>query len=107
MLAQPGHPLLPTPCSPSPGLGERPGTSPGAGVPQPCSPASTMHARWRLRLSKNSPCSLPPYKKTSRVGCLPPTRSSGAEEGGGANTQVQPTLPGGVAQGTVKKGPPP
>lgn len=72
VLAQPGHPWL-TPCSPLPGLGEGPGASLGAGVPQPCSPASTAHAGWRLRLSRNSPCSFPPpYKKQAVWGVCPP-----------------------------------
>lgn len=69
------HPLLPI-------AGAGPGAAQGAGVPQPCSPVSTVHAGWRLRPSRNSPCSLPPLQKTSYVGHLPPTWLSGAEGGG-------------------------
>lgn len=60
------HPLLPI-------AGAGPGAAQGASVPQPCSPVSTVHAGWRLRPSRNSPCSLsPPYKKQAMWGICPP-----------------------------------
>jgi len=62
------HPLLPI-------ARAGPGASPGAGVPQPCSPASMAHAGWRLRPSRNSPCSLPPLQKIQAAwgACPPPS----------------------------------
>lgn len=95
-----------TPCSPSLVLGEGAGASPGAGVP----PAllTSEHDACEVEAAAEQEQSLlsPPLQKTNCVGCLPPTWLSGAE-GWGGNTQAQPTLPGGVAWGTVKKGPPP
>lgn len=98
--AGPAGPPWVTPCSPLSRLDEGPDASPGAGVLQPCSPASMAHAGQRLRLSRSTPCSLQPLQKPSCVGrlCLPSTCSSGAK-GWGETLRDNPLCPVGWPRG--------
>lgn len=101
--AGPAGPLWVTPCSPSSGLGEGPDASPGAGVPQPCSPASTEHAGQRLRPSRSSLCSLQPLQKQAAWGVCPPSAQVGPRDGGkhsGTTHSAQWGGPGDYEEGT-------
>lgn len=76
--AGPAGPPVLSPCSPS-GAGRGARRLPKSRCPQPCSPARTVCAGWRLWWCRNSPCSLHPLQKTSLTGCLPPTQLIGAK----------------------------